>query len=158
MDKNLPEVSVPIVEPIAGPIVGSWRLVSFQRRKGSGEMLYPFGEDAEGLLIYTARRRFSVQLMRRARPLFVAGDQLSGTAEEIKASYEGCIAYYGSYELHPEAGFVVHQVERSLFPNWEGQSLTRFYALSGNRLELTTPPTVWGGAEVVGTLKWERME
>lgn len=151
MEKNLTENPV--------PIIGAWELVSFEIRKENGEVIYPFGEDAQGSIIYTELGRFSVQLMRTNRPRFVSGDQMKGTVEEIEASYKGCISYYGSFEVDHEGGFVVHHVEGSLFPNWEGQGLKRYFELSvSNRLKLTTPPTLWGGGgEIVGILEWERI-
>ena len=150
MEQSLSQPSV--------PIVGAWKLISFEIQKADGGIIYPFGENAQGTIIYAESGRFSGQLMRPGRPQFASGDQMRGTAEEIEASYKGCISYYGSYELDTENGFVVHHVEGSLFPNWEGQSLKRFFELSGNRLKLSTPPTVWGGGENVGVLLWERIE
>jgi len=95
----------------------------------------------------------------RGRPLFVAGDQMLGTPEEIEAAFKGCVLYYGTYTLDAAAGFVVHQVQGSLFPNWEGEAQKRFFALSGNRLTLSTPPIAWGVAgQVVETLVWERLD
>jgi len=141
------------------PFIGTWKLLTFESRTSQGDVRYPFGKAPEGSLIYTALGRFAVQLIRTDRPCFANGDQMKGTAEEIKASFEGCIAYYGTYAFDPAGGFVVHHVERSLFPNWDGQGLKRFYELSGNRLRLTTPPTVWGGGgQIVGVLVWERIE
>ena len=49
--------------------------------------------------------------------------------------------------------------DRAQLPNWEGQQQKRFFELSGNRLKLSTPPTLWGGGgEIVGVLLWERIE
>ena len=81
---------------IEAPIVGAWRLVTFQSRQDNGAVTYPFGEEAQGTLIYTARGRYAVQLMRATRPRFADPDQMKGTPAEIKASFEGCIAYFGS--------------------------------------------------------------
>lgn len=140
------------------PIVGEWRLVSFMIRKESGEEVYPFGEDARGSIIYTESGRYFVQLTRADRPRFASGDQMKGTDEEIRAGYEGCISYYGPYEFDHEGGFVIHHVESSLFPNWEGHGQKRYVALSGNRLTLTSPPLLWGGGkEVIATVTWERI-
>jgi hypothetical protein len=141
----------------SAPIIDSWKLISFEIQRENGEVMYPFGKNAKGALIYTESGRFSVQLMRSDRPQFAYGDQMRGTAEEIKANYEGFISYYGRYELERQKGFVIHNVEGSLFPNWEGQRQKRFYELSGNRLKLSTPPTMWGGEEVIGVLNWERI-
>ena len=150
MGKNLTESPV--------TIIGAWELVSFEMRKENGEVSYPFGDDPQGVIIYTEPGRFAVQLMRTNRPRFASGDQMKGTVEEIEASYKGCISYYGSFEVDHEGSFVVHHVEGSLFPNWEGQDLKRYCDLSvRNRLKLTTPPTLWGGGgEIVLIVEWER--
>jgi Lipocalin-like domain len=138
-------------------IVGAWQLISFEMQQPDGTVVHPFGPDAQGSIIYAASGRFAVQVSRRKRPLFASGDQIKGTQEEIEASFKGCIAYFGSYELDAEGGFVVHRVEGSLFPNWEGAELKRFFELAGDCLTLRTPATVWGGAgEVVGVLVWEK--
>lgn len=144
--------------PNPAPIVGAWKLVSFEVQKPDGEVTYPFGQDAQGSIIYTESGRFSAQLFRPYRPEFAAGDQMKGTDREIKANYEGFISYFGPYEFDAAGGFVIHHVEGSLFPNWQGQPQKRFLDLDGNRLTLSTPPTVWGGGKVVAVLVWERME
>ncbi len=141
----------------AAPLIGAWKLISFEIQKENGDVVYPFGKTARGTIIYSASGRFSVQLMRPNRPRFVSGDQLKGTTEEIKANYEGFVSYYGSYEFERENGVVIHHVDGSLFPNWEGLKLKRFVDLSTNRLKLSTPPTVWGG-RMVGVVLWERID
>jgi len=148
----------PALDQESAPMIGTWKLISFETQRENGEVMHPFGKNAEGSLIYTEFGRFSVQLMRPDRPQFASGNQMRGTTEEIKANYEGFVSYYGRYEFDRKKGFVIHRVEGSLFPNWEGQRQKRFYELSGNRLKLSTPPTLWGGGEVVGVLIWERIE
>jgi len=143
-------------EPI--PIIGAWKLISFEIQKENGEVVYPFGKNAQGSLIYTESGRVSAQVMRPDRPQFASGDQLKGTTEEIKANYEGFVSYYGSYKFDRKMGIVIHNMEGSLFPNWEGQKQKRFFEISGNRLKLSTPPTLWGDEEVVGVLIWEWIE
>jgi len=138
-------------------IVGSWRLIEFEWRKADGTKVYPFGRQAQGSFIYTEDGRYAAQLMRRDRPRFESGDQLTGTPEEIEASYKGCISYFGTYEVDHENGVIIHHVEASLFPNMEGRDQKRFFELSGNRLQLKTPPTKLGGEEAVGVLLWERI-
>ena len=141
------------------PIVGAWKLISFEAQKADGQVIYPFGKNAQGSIIYTRSGRFSAQVKRPDRPQFASGDQMKGTIEEIEANYKGFVSYYGPYEFDSENGFMVHHVEGSLFPNWEGQPQKRFFELSGNRRKLSTPPTLWGGGgEIVGVLVWERIE
>jgi len=139
------------------PLIGAWRLVSFHARGSNGDVSYPFGKDAQGSIIYTESGRFTAQLARPGRPPFSSSDQMKGTSEEMEASYKGFISYFGQYECDRQRGVVIHRVEGSLFPNWEGQALMRYFVLSGNRLTLTTPPTSWGGGgEIVAIVEWER--
>jgi len=138
------------------PLVGVWKLISFDARKEGEDLSFPFGKDVKGLLIYTDVGLFSVQMMRPNRPKFVSGDQLKGTVEEIKECFTGCISYFGSYEFDPNGRFVIHHIDSSLFPNWEGTQ-KRFVEISDKRMSLTTPPVVWGGKGVVGAMIWERV-
>jgi hypothetical protein len=141
----------------SAPIIGAWKLISFEVRR-ENDVVYPFGKNAQGIIMYTDSGLMSVHLMRPDRPQFASGDQLRGTDEEIKANYEGFVSYYGPYELNRKEGFVIHHLEGSLFPNWEGTSHKRFFEFSGNQLKLITPPTLWGGGEIVAINIWERIE
>jgi hypothetical protein len=140
----------------SSPLIGAWKLISFELQNSNGDVIYPFGENAQGTIIYTDSGRFSVQVFRPNRLHFASGDQMRGTLEEIKSNYESLSSYYGSYESDSENGFVVHHVEGSLFPNLQEQPQKRFYDLSGNRLKLRSPPLLWGGSEAVAVLIWER--
>ena len=138
-------------------LIGAWRLVSFEFRKIDGAVIYPYGEKAQGSLIYTESSRYSAQLMRSDRPRFAIGDQMMGTPEEIDANYKGSISYFGTYQVDAENGFIIHHVESSIFPNMEGTDQKRFFELSGNRLQLTTPPINLDGGKAVGVLLWQRV-
>ena len=140
------------------PIVGTWRLFTFEFRKADGIVIYPFGERARGSIIYTESGRYSAQLMRLDRPKFASGDQMQGTAEEIETNYKGCISYFGTYEINFQDSLIIHHVEGSIFPNMEGRDQERFFELSENRLQLRTPPIKLGGEKAVGVLLWERIE
>ena len=49
------------------PIIGAWKLISFEIQKADGGIIYPFGENAQGALIYAESGRFSGQVMRPGR-------------------------------------------------------------------------------------------
>ncbi len=138
--------------------VGAWKLISSEFRRSDGEVSYPLGKNAVGLLIYDASGHVSAHLMRPDRPAFASSDHLKGTPAEIKTAFEGYIAYYGTYEVNEEEDTVTHHVEGSAFPNWVGTALRRFFEFSGNRLTLSTPPMPMGGEQVTGLLIWERAE
>ena len=137
-------------------IIGAWKLISYKIQKDNEKAIYPFGKNALGSLIYTDSGRVSAQVMRSDRPKLASGDQMRGTADEIKANYEGHISYYGSYEIDKKNGFVIHHVEGSMFPNWEGLGLKRFFKLSCNRLTLIAT-AFENGSRYVATLIWERI-
>jgi len=137
--------------------VGAWRLVTFEFQKDDGSIIYPFGREAQGSIIYTESGRYSAQLMRRDRPRFAIPDQMQGTAEEIDAGFKGCISYFGSYTIDEENNFIIHRVEGSLFPNMEGTNQIRLFEKSANQLTLRTPPFKLDGNTAVGILQWERI-
>ena len=128
-------------------LLGMWKLVSCEARSSNGEVVYPYGRDPFGMLIYDSRGNMSVLLMRRDRPKFASGDLLRGSQEEIKAAYEGFDAYCGTYEVNEEKGTVTHHVEGSKFPNWVGTDQVRFFECSGDQLLINTPPIQMGGEQ-----------
>jgi len=75
--------------------VGTWKLVSCEARSSNGEVSYSYGRNPFGMLMYDSGGNMSVLLMRRDRPKFASDDRWRGTPEEIKAAFEGLIAYCG---------------------------------------------------------------
>ena len=139
-------------------LTGTWKLISSEFRRSDGEVTYPLGRDAVGLLMFGANGHVSVQIMRPDRPKFASSDHQKGTPAEVKTAFEGYAAYFGTYEVNEEEGTLAHYVEGSPFPNWVGVTLKRFFEFDGNRLTLSTPPMPMGGEQVVGLLVWERAE
>lgn len=137
--------------------IGTWKLVSSEIRLSDGQLIYPLGRDAVGRITYDTSGHMSCQLTRLDRPAFSSGDQWSGTPEETKSAFEGCVAYFGTYEVNEEKGTVTHHVEGSLFPNWVGTDQRRFFEFSGDRLTLTTPPIPAGGQQATALLIYERL-
>ena len=138
--------------------IGSWKLVSSEFRTSDGDVSYPLGKDAVGLIMYDNKGYVSAQIMRPDRPNFASSDHLKGTPAEMKSAFEGYVAYYGTYEVDEKKRTIAHHLQASLFPNWVGTIHERFYEFFSNRLTLTTPPMPMGGKEVVGLLIWERAD
>ncbi|MFC1857900.1 lipocalin-like domain-containing protein, partial [Thermodesulfobacteriota bacterium] len=136
--------------------VGTWSLASSEFRLSDGQVVYPLGEEATGILSYDAEGYMSAQLMRSERPVFASDNPLGGAPKEIKAAFEGYVAYFGTYEIKEEKKTVIHHVAGSWFPNWVGSDQIRYFEFSGNRLTLTTPPISFGDLTLTGLLVWER--
>ena len=136
------------------PLVGTWNLISWENTTADGEVGYPLGEDARGRLTYTQDGFMAVAITRSARTPFLAGDLLSGSTDEMAHAAATYVSYCGRYELDGDA--VVHHVELSLFPNWEGDSQERSVEIGGDRLTLTTRPLLLDGRQRTARLVWER--
>jgi hypothetical protein len=140
--------------------IGTWQLVTSEFRAADGEVTYPLGEKAVGILIYDSGGRMAAQLMRRDRPKFASGDMRGGSSGEIKMAAEGYVAYFVTYHVDDKNGKVVHHVEASLFPNWLGQDQVRLFEFSADAdvLTLRTLPILSGGHEITGVLVWKRLK
>lgn len=139
---------------VKATLVGTWQLVSLKLQTSSGAVAFPYGQAVEGSLIYTHSGLMSLQIMGVDRPFFASDDPLQGTAAEVEASFMGCVSYYGTYRLNVAEGYVVHEVERSLYPNWEGERQRCSYELTADLLTLRSPSLRWGGMEAVGVFEW----
>ena len=117
------------------PLIGAWRLVSWENQAADGEITYPMGPDAVGYVLYTQDGYFSVTVMRVRRPPFADGDLLRGTTEEKVMAMESSAAYCGRYSFGGD--HVIHHVELSVFPNWIGTDQRRGLQLDGRRLTLS---------------------
>jgi len=120
--------------------IGAWRLVAFEEDGLDGELVYPYGKDAAGLLIYDSSGRMSVQIMRRDRAPLSSADWHSLPAEEIKKAIEGFTAFFGSYEVDEANGIVIHRVEGHVVPDSVGKVLRRDFTFSGDVLTLKPSP------------------
>ncbi len=137
------------------PLIGTWRLVSWQNRSADGRISYPLGEDAAGYIMYNADGYMFVAIMRRDRPAFAAADLFGGSTHEKARAADAYVPYCGRYEFRGQT--VVHHVELSLFPNWVGADQERLVEFAEDRLILSTRPTLFGGSQQTARLTWERL-
>jgi hypothetical protein len=136
---------------------GSWQLVSYESRDSAGKVEYPWGKDAIGRLSYDAGNNMAAQIMRRGQPPFASQDLHRGTDAEVRAAFDGFIAYWGTYTIDPLKHTITHHVLGGSYPNWVGGDQVRYYKLDGPRLVLSTPPIRIGGRLLTSVLVWERV-
>ena len=139
----------------ADRFVGAWRLLSLEARTSSGEVRYPFGQDAVGYLLYSREGYMSVSVMQARRTHFDSSDALAAPAEEKLAAFDTYSSYSGRYEVRGQK--VIHHIEISSFPNWTGKEQERSFAFSGDRLTLTAPPMQIGGVDQTLVAIWQRL-
>jgi hypothetical protein len=138
--------------------VGEWTLVEMSLRDGDEAIEYPNGRDAKGRLIYTEGGLITAQIGNPDRKRCVDPDYRNPTESELSELYPQYISYFGRYEVIEERGVVVHDIEMSLFPNWIGTKVKRYYSFSGNNdtLELKATPIRHNGKLAEPLLRWKR--
>jgi hypothetical protein len=139
----------------SNPLVGTWRLLSWENRTLDGEVSRPLGDHASGYIAYTEDGYVFVAIMGPARKPFVAEDLLGGTTAEKAGAAETYVSYCGRYEFLGET--VLHHVELSLFPNWVDVTQERLVEISGDRLTLSTRPLLLHGRQQTAHLLWQRV-
>lgn len=141
-DRGLgPRSSISVLDiAVMERFIGAWRLVAFEEEGPDGEVVYPYGKDAAGLLIYNSSGCMSVQIMRRDRASLSSADWQSLPAEGIKTAIEGFTAFFGSYEVDEPNNVVIHRVEGHVLPESVGKVLRREFTFSGDLLILKPSP------------------
>jgi hypothetical protein len=137
------------------PLVGVWRLISWENRSSDGAVSYPLGQDALGYIMYNHDGYMFVAIARRDRAKFAAGDLLRASTQEKAHAAETYISYCGRYDFYGDT--VVHHVDLSLFPNWVDVDQERLVEVSGDRMTLSTRPMLLGGVQRRAHLIWERV-
>jgi hypothetical protein len=135
------------------PLLGTWKLKSYETISGEGEKSAPYGEHPLGYLSYSAEGRMQVIGASSARTV---PRDLAPTDEEQIELYKTMFAYAGTYSV--EGGRVTHHVDISWNEVWTGTDQVRFYEVSGNTLTISASvvdPT--NGAEDQYVLVWERV-
>ena len=137
-------------------LIGTWHLLSCIMILEDGSEHHYWGESPKGILTYDTAGNMAAQLRQADRPKFEHEDWSKGTCEEIKRAFQSYQAYYGTYELHEEEGYVIHHVDGAIFPNWQGQPEKRFFNIVGDELHITSPPIPINGNEFVFKLSWTK--
>jgi hypothetical protein len=152
--------SMPTHMPTPMPkLVGSWVLVECDNISPDGQRVHLYGDDPQGLLIFQPDGRYAMQIVRRDRPKFAAGDKAKGTPDEYRAAMLGYNAHYGRYTFDPAASTIAFAIERANYPNWEGRPPRATpVVLKGDTLTYRVNAPTTGGPGVVGEVVWRRAD
>jgi Lipocalin-like domain len=121
-------------------LVGTWRLMSFVLVNEQGAIVgHPYGVDPAGKLTYTRDGNICAHTGQSAAP---------------KAA-RAANWYTGTFRIDATARAVVHRVQYSSIPDWEGTHLRRRYKFNGpRRLTLSTLPAGPAGEKTYLALRW----
>jgi hypothetical protein len=140
----------------AADLIGSWLLRRWVLTLDDDAEEEPFGQEPQGLVVYTPDGRMITTIGHRDRP--AAGKDLSSGDDAARlAAVRTFIAYSGTFEV--DSDDVVHAVEMSLDPAWIGTLQRRHVELSddGRTLILSTDPLLVVGRRGRHRLTWERV-
>lgn len=122
-------------------LVGAWELVSYAvySEESASTVLYPLGEDARGIIMYTPDGYMSAQLQRPGQKNFAGTFPTDGSQSELAESAERYIGYTGAYYLDEsgEKPLLQHHFSVSSFPNWLGDTQKRVLQFEGDLLILS---------------------
>jgi hypothetical protein len=137
------------------PLLGTWKLVSFETTGQDGRSHYPLGENPLGYITYSHDGYMQVAMMKANRPRINAETLPLAKTEDKAVAAATYVSYCGRYETSGDT--VIHHVEISLDPNMKGDRLERHMQLAGDTLTLTTVPFPIFGKPYTGRLVWKRV-
>jgi hypothetical protein len=113
------------------PLVGSWKMVSYQRVLDNGEPQNGLGEHPKGVVILTPEGR--------AVLLTAADGRKPATNDAGRAElWKSMVAYSGKYRV--EGDDFITSVDVSWNEEWNGTEQRRHFKIEGDKLILTTSP------------------
>ena len=133
------QTSQPTAPITIASLVGIWTLTAADNLKPDGTRVHDYGPNPQGVLVFGADGRYTVQIVRADRMKFASGDKFHGTADEYKDASTGMSCHFGRYTVDAAKGTITFQVERASFPNWEGATQTRPFTLVGDELSWRVP-------------------
>lgn len=112
--------------PAVGPnqIAGTWRMVSATLKR-DGRIDRPYGENPQGMLVFTPDMHFVEVLTNGHTPRFESNARGGGTDDENRRAMASSIGFFGTYTVDKRGQFSGNRVEGATFPNWVGSVRTR---------------------------------
>ncbi|MEV5651110.1 lipocalin-like domain-containing protein [Nocardia sp. NPDC052254] len=150
------ETGGPDPRSIAERVLGAWELVSYTTVSETGQIAYPLGERARGLIVYTADGFMSAQIMRPDRPHYASRRVHGGAPDERARAAAGYLAYSGRYEVDEAGNAIRHDVAVSLYPNWVGDRQLRHVEFTATTMTLSSDPLRFRTTTLFPRLVWQR--
>lgn len=138
----------------AASLAGTWTLTAADDLQSDGSRVHAYGSNPQGILVFGADGRYTIQIFREDRMKFASGDKRHGTPDEYKDASVGMSCHFGHYTVDSTKGTITFKIERASFPNWDGATQTRPFTLKGDDLEWRVPATPDGKVPISA---WRRV-
>jgi hypothetical protein len=135
---------------------GTWQLESWTiGYSDRDDFTNPYGEDPQGLLLYTNDGWMSASICRKERALLPRDVSFRKLPDETRAgAFSSYFHYAGRYRV--VEGDVIHYVTQSLNPNFPGTEQLRHAELDGQTLVLSGKDKV-GEITRFHSLVWHKL-
>jgi hypothetical protein len=135
---------------------GTWQLESWTiGYSDRDDFTYPYGEDPQGLLLYTNDGWMSASIARHERAPLPEDVSFRKIPDELRAdAFASYFHYAGRYRVVD--GDVIHYVSQSLNPNFPGTEQVRHAELDGQTLVLSGKDQA-GDVARFHSLVWHRL-
>lgn len=139
------------VHAFGQPVVGTYKVISFDFQIDGADTKSYFGESPRGYIVLTKTLFISMLASESRRP---------GRSDIEKAALlDSMLAYTGPY--HIDGNKLIVDVEASWTQVWTGKKQSRTWSMQGSRLTLVTDPAPYvrdPSKTVVATLVFEKIE
>jgi hypothetical protein len=136
-------------------LLGTWKLITAVREEiPSGIKTQFLGSNPIGYINYAPDGRMLVLTVgsERRKP---AGTK--ATSAEVEALFRSMTSYGGTYTINGDE--ITHHVDVSWNESWTGTNQKRVARFEGNRVHLSTPPSLdpLTGTMSTRTMTWEKL-
>jgi hypothetical protein len=136
--------------------VGAWSLVDWRIEYSDGGVTRPFGEAAQGYIVYSANRIMTASIAKSDRALFGQANARNATLDQKCQAFDSYFHYAGSW--HIEGDEVVHSVTMSLNPDMTGTDQRRLATFdTAGGLTLSAHEPLKDGVSRHHILQWKKM-
>lgn len=139
----------------AAQLIGGWTLKSWRIEYSDGRITHPFGENAQGQIIYSSDGEMSATVMAEQRPSMGAQNVRTASEAEQAHGFRSYFHYAGHWRL--EGDVVSHQVTLALNPNFIGTEQRRnAKLLNQDNLTLSADEPLAAGGSRKHVLEWQK--
>lgn len=126
--------SVLNAQQLAADFVGTWELVSVEKKSASGDWVPDVSVPGQpvGIIMYDDGGNMAVQITSDPR--------VTDTPADSTEVVHGYVAYYARYEVDTQAGMITHHRRNHINPDLGQLSVMRYFDFSGDMLTLTVAP------------------
>lgn len=138
-------------------LVGGWTLLGWRIEYADGRISWPFGDGAQGQILYTADGCMSATISAANRSALSEQNVRNVPLAEQAEAFASYFHYAGRWRI--DGANVVHQVELGLNPGFPGSlQIRRVEIIDTSRMILSAEEPLSDGTQRRHAIEWQRVE